>query len=181
MRVLTLSTLFPDATRPNFGIFVERQTSGLAAHPDVELRVVAPIGLPPWPLNRHAHYRALACVPREEVWRGLNILRPRFTTVPGTAGRFHAAALTAALRPILDRLRDTFVFDVIDASFFFPDGPPQSRLGSVTACRSRSRRAVPTSTTGVGHPPLRRRFVAQDRRRTVFWRSVRRCATTWRH
>ena len=26
LRVLTLSTLFPDATRRNFGVFVERQT-----------------------------------------------------------------------------------------------------------------------------------------------------------
>jgi teichuronic acid biosynthesis glycosyltransferase TuaC len=51
MRVLTLSTLFPDASRPNFGVFVERQTLGLAAHPGVDLRVVAPIGLPPGPLR----------------------------------------------------------------------------------------------------------------------------------
>ena len=50
LRVLTLSTLFPDASRPNFGVFVERQTLGLAAHPDVDLRVVAPIALPPNPL-----------------------------------------------------------------------------------------------------------------------------------
>ena len=39
LRVLTLSTLFPDAARPNFGVFVERQTLGLAAHPDVELSI----------------------------------------------------------------------------------------------------------------------------------------------
>ena len=42
LRVLTLSSLFPDATRPNFGVFVEQQTLGLAAHHDVELRAVAP-------------------------------------------------------------------------------------------------------------------------------------------
>jgi teichuronic acid biosynthesis glycosyltransferase TuaC len=35
LRLLALSTLFPDATRPNFGIFVERQTLGLAAHPKI--------------------------------------------------------------------------------------------------------------------------------------------------
>ncbi len=33
LRVLTLSTLYPDATRPNFGVFVEQQTRGLAEHP----------------------------------------------------------------------------------------------------------------------------------------------------
>ena len=60
LRVLTLSTLFPDATRRNFGVFVERQALGLAAHPDVDLRVVAPIGLPPFPLGLSGRHAALA-------------------------------------------------------------------------------------------------------------------------
>ncbi len=47
LRVLTLATLFPDAARPDFGVFVERQTLGLAALDDVAVRVVAPLGLPP--------------------------------------------------------------------------------------------------------------------------------------
>jgi teichuronic acid biosynthesis glycosyltransferase TuaC len=129
LRVLTLSTLFPDATRPNFGVFVERQTLGLAAHPDVDLRVVAPVGLPPWPLTRHAHHRALAALPRRETWKSLVLERPRFLALPATQGRFHAAALTRALRPVLDRVRRDFAFDVIDASFFFPDGPAAVALG----------------------------------------------------
>ena len=129
LRVLTLSTLFPDATRPNFGIFVERQTRALAARDGVEVCVVAPVGLPPWPLRRHRHYRALAALPAAETWRGLAVRRPRFTTLPGTQGRFHAAALRRALTPLLDRVRDKFAFDVIDASFFFPDGPAAVAFG----------------------------------------------------
>ena len=39
LRVLTLSSLFPDPTRPNFGVFVERQTLGFAARDDVTLTV----------------------------------------------------------------------------------------------------------------------------------------------
>lgn len=124
LRVLTLSTLFPDASRPNFGVFVERQTLGLAVQPDTHVTVVAPVGLPPWPLRRE-HHRALADLPREEDWKGLTVHRPRFQTLPATGGRFHAAALTRALTPVLDRLR----FDVIDASFFFPDGPAAVALG----------------------------------------------------
>ena len=129
LRVLTLSTLFPDASRANFGVFVERQTLGLAAHPDVALTVVAPVGLPPWPLSRHPRYRALAALPARETWQGLDVHRPRFTVLPGTGGRFHAAALARALRPVLDRIRAGAGFDVIDASFFFPDGPAAVALG----------------------------------------------------
>jgi hypothetical protein len=61
LRVLTLSTLFPDATRPDFGIFVERQTQALAARPETAVRVVAPVGLPPCRLRC---IRAIARSPR---------------------------------------------------------------------------------------------------------------------
>lgn len=129
LRVLTLSTLFPDATRPNFGVFVERQTLGLAALPETEIRVVAPVGLPPFPLSRHPGYRSLAALPRSEPWKGLSIERPRFLNLPATGGRFHAAMLSRALIPVLKRIRREFAFDVIDASFFFPDGPAAVALG----------------------------------------------------
>jgi teichuronic acid biosynthesis glycosyltransferase TuaC len=129
LRVLTLSTLFPDASRPNFGVFVERQTLGLAAHPQVELRLVAPVGLPPWPLTALAHYRPLAALPGRELWKGLDIYRPRFATIPGTGGRFHVAALARRLKPLLTAIRRDFPFDVIDAEFFFPDGPAAVALG----------------------------------------------------
>lgn len=129
LRVLTLSTLFPDATRPNFGVFVERQTAALAALDDVELRVVAPIGLPPFPLSRIGHYRALAALPRQEEWHGLNVWRPRFLNLPRTDGRWHPAMLVRAVEPVLRAMRDDFPFDMIDAEFFFPDGPAAIELG----------------------------------------------------
>ena len=128
LRVLTLSTLFPDATRPNFGVFVERQTLGLAAHPDVDLRAVAPIGLPPWPLSKLQH-SALATLPPKETWKGLEVYRPCFLAMPGIGGRLHATAVTRSLIPLLTEIRRSFPFDVIDAEFFFPDGPAAVALG----------------------------------------------------
>ncbi len=129
LRVVTLSSLFPDASRPNFGVFVERQTLGLAAHPDVELKLVAPVGLPPWPLSRLGRYAALSALPRHEMWKGVETWRPRFANLPGTGGRFHAATLTARLKPLLRAIQRDFAFDVIDASFFFPDGVAAVALG----------------------------------------------------
>lgn len=129
LRVLTLSTLFPDASRPNFGIFVERQTLGLAAHPEVDLRVIAPVGLPPFPLSRSSRYAALAALPTRQNWKGLDLHRPRFTNLPGIGGRSHAGMLVRALTPVLALLRADFSFDVIDAEFFFPDGPAAVALG----------------------------------------------------
>lgn len=129
LRVLVLSTLFPDASRPNFGIFVERQTLSLAERDDVEVRVVAPRGLPPGPLARLGRYAALAALPAHEQWKGLRVDRPRFLNLPGTGGRFHARAMAAALTPLLREIRKDFPFDVISAEFFFPDGPAAILLG----------------------------------------------------
>lgn len=160
LNVLTLSSLFPDATRPNFGIFVERQTAALAMRPGIAVRVVAPIGLPVWPLARSARFRAQAALPLREEWAGLDVSRPRFMTIPGTAGRFHVPALVRALTPVLDRLRDEARFDVIDASFFFPDGPAAVALGR--------RYGVPVSIKARGadihlwgHAPATRHQVAR--------------------
>jgi glycosyltransferase involved in cell wall biosynthesis len=129
LRVLTLSTLFPDASRPDFGVFVEKQTRGLAARADVQLQVVAPLGLPPKPFSAAPRYRALDALPLREAWRGLDVHRPRFINLPGTSGRFHAPMLTRALIPLLTEIRRTFPFDVVDAEFFFPDGPVGIALG----------------------------------------------------
>lgn len=62
LRVLTLSTLFPDAARPELGRFVARQTIGLSELSGVDVRVVAPRGLPPDRSSRWiAIARSLAC------------------------------------------------------------------------------------------------------------------------
>ncbi|HEX8525555.1 glycosyltransferase, partial [Allosphingosinicella sp.] len=123
LRVLTLSTLFPSSAEPTLGVFVERQTLGLAARPDVELEIVSPIGLPPWPLSLHPHYSARAALPREERWKGLRIHRPRYSVWPRVAPGRTSRAMARALLPLLRRIRERFPFDLIDAEFFWPDGP----------------------------------------------------------
>lgn len=128
LRVLTLSTLFPDMSRPTFGVFVERQARELARRPDVDVTVIAPIGMPPWPLSRHPRYRPLTHLKREEQWKDLTVHRPRFPIVPAIGGRFNVGAMTRAILPLVRRLHGERPFDVIDASFFFPDGPVAMRL-----------------------------------------------------
>lgn len=130
LRVLTLSTLFPDRTRPGFGGFVERQALGLAAHPDVELQVVAPYAVPPTPwAKRHPVYREISGLPARESWKGLDVHRPQFPTIPLIGGRLNPWSMWWTLIPLLDAIRADFPFDVIDAEFFYPDGPAAVRLG----------------------------------------------------
>ena len=122
LRVLTLSTLFPDATRPNFGIFVQQQIRAMANRDNAQITVVAPIGVPPRPLSRLGRFAKLDRVPTSEIWNGVQLYRPRFHALSADK---RPAAIVSALTPILDTLK----FDVIDASFFYPDGPAAVMLG----------------------------------------------------
>mgnify|MGYP001081883795 FL=1 len=124
LRILSIATLFPDAARPNFGLFVEKSLLALAAQPGVILTIVAPVGLPPFPLSLHPRYRALRRLPQRETWRGLTVHRPRFTLIPKFGAARNPAAIARAVLPIA-RQGD---FDVVDAQFFYPDGPAAMRI-----------------------------------------------------
>ena len=128
LRVLTLATLFPNGLRPTLGVFVERQTQALAAREDVEVQVVAPVGLPVWPLVRHPHYAPLRTLPLRETWNGLPVHRPRYRVWPRIGATGTARRMAASLLPVLRRIREDFPFDVIDAEFFWPDGPAAALL-----------------------------------------------------
>src|SRR3546814_10372817 len=127
LRVLSIATLFPDAARPNFGLFVERSLRSLAAQPGIDLTVVAPVGLPPWPLSLHPRYRALRRLPRSEQWNGLTVHRPRFRLLPRVGTRLNPTAIAGAVMPLARAAAPA----VIDAEFFYPDGARKStRLNS---------------------------------------------------
>lgn len=128
MHILTLATLFPNAAQPNFGIFVERQTAGLAARDNVQVTIINPIGIAPWPLNRSARYAPLTKLPVHEQWHGLNIYRPRFTLIPKFGGPLNPAMIARRILPLVKKLHAENPFDLIDAEFFYPDGPAAMRI-----------------------------------------------------
>jgi glycosyltransferase involved in cell wall biosynthesis len=128
LRVLTLATLFPNDARPALGGFVERQTQALAALPGVEVEVVAPVGLPVWPLSLHPRYSWLRPLPARETRNGLVVHRPRYRIWPAVLKAQRVRTMVAALLPVLRDIRGRFPFDVIDAEFFWPDGPAANRL-----------------------------------------------------
>ena len=123
LRVLSLSTLYPTDQTPNFGVFVERQMQAVAMRGDVDLVMVNPIGLPPFPLSLHPRYAAQRGAAPSELRGGVQVLRPRFTLIPGIGGQFNAAAEARAVLPLARKLHAETPFDLVDAQFFYPDGP----------------------------------------------------------
>jgi teichuronic acid biosynthesis glycosyltransferase TuaC len=129
LRVLTLSTLFPNPIYQNFGVFVGNQTMRLAARADVELRVISPVPVPPFPLHRHKLYRDLCSLPAMSHWAAVPVFYPRFPIIPSLSAPINAVLLYRKVKPLLTRMRaEGFDFDVIDAEFFYPDGPAAARL-----------------------------------------------------
>lgn len=123
LRVLSISTLFPSPRRPGFGKFVEYQFKAVAAQDEVDLVVFNPVGLPPWPLSQCKPYSDYARNPDAEHLDGLDVRYPRFRLIPRFGANGNAARIAKAIIPLARQLHAQRPFDLVDAQFFFPDGP----------------------------------------------------------
>ena len=151
MRVLTLSTIFPNPAQPMLGPFVFERIDHAARHVDV--RVIAPI----------AWFGRSRSVPRSIVRSNLRIEHPTFFYLPGALKFLDGVFLFLSILPTVRRLRRTFDFEVIDAHFGTPDGVAAVLLGGWF------RRPVVITLRGFEH-----QFVKYRSRRMVMGWALRR-------
>lgn len=128
LRVLSLSTLFPSPARRGFGLFVARQAQALSRRGDVELVVINPIALAPQPFDRVINSPAERALPAQARDWGVEVHYPRFRTIPRLGVRWNPALIARSVLPLARRLHAEAPFDVIDAQFFYPDGPAAARI-----------------------------------------------------
>lgn len=119
-RVLSLSTLFPNAAHPRFGIFVAKSLEALQRDTHWDVTLINPIGLPPLALGR---YRPLAEAAVDDREFGFAVHRPVFRLLPKVGGRLNPGLIARAVLPLARRLHAENPFDLVDAQFFYPDGP----------------------------------------------------------
>src|SRR5690606_22904961 len=130
LRVLTLSTLYPNAEMPNFSIFVENRLRHLLLSGEVAARVVAPVPWFPFTDPRFGAYAQQARIPRAETRHGIEILHPRYAMLPGVGMYLQPWAIYRAVLPVLRRMiAEGFDFEVIDAHYFYPTGVAATWLG----------------------------------------------------
>jgi glycosyltransferase involved in cell wall biosynthesis len=123
LRVLTFTTLYPNAARPNHGVFVENRLRQTLARHEMAATVLAPVPFFPFTAAAFGAYALYARAPREEVRHGIAVHHPRFLLIPkfGMSAApllLYRGALAACRRLGLDKSK----FDVIDAHYFYPDG-----------------------------------------------------------
>ena len=98
LRILTFSSLYPNAAQPTHGVFVEQRLRHLTATGGVRATVVAPVPWFPTRAPLRGRYGLYATVPPHEVRHGITIHHPRHVVIP-KVGMRAAAWLMIRSRP----------------------------------------------------------------------------------
>jgi glycosyltransferase involved in cell wall biosynthesis len=123
LRILTVTTLFPNAVLPAHGIFVENRLRRVAESGQAALRVIAPVPWFPFKAKVFGDYSAWARVPRFERRHGLTVTHPRYLVLPKLGMLLQPFFLYRALLSETRRLKkEGLEFDLIDAHYYYPDG-----------------------------------------------------------
>jgi teichuronic acid biosynthesis glycosyltransferase TuaC len=130
IKILTLSTLYPNEEMPYQGTFVEGRLLELVRGRKVAAFVVAPVPWFPWKGRTFGRYAAFARVPSQEQRHGLTVRHPRYPVIPKCGMTLAPYLMYEALKSHVGRiLRRDFPFDLIDAHYFYPDGVAAALLG----------------------------------------------------
>jgi len=123
MRFITISTLYPNSEDPKHGIFVEtRLRKYLAAYPETNVKVIAPVPWFPFRSERYGEYGRFARIPRNEQWNGLEVYHPRYLVIPKVGMLVTPVFLALSIYLCMKRLTKSFKPDFIDGHYFYPDG-----------------------------------------------------------
>jgi teichuronic acid biosynthesis glycosyltransferase TuaC len=120
MNVLTFSSLWPNPVQPLHGLFVRARIRALAEL--CSLKVVAPV---PWfvPVRGLGQrYYGYTQVPLHERQEALTVFHPRYLVLPKIMKWSDGYFMFASLSQTINRLRQEFAFDLIDAHWAYPDG-----------------------------------------------------------
>ncbi len=126
-RIVVFSTLFPSSVQPGAGVFIRERMFRVAR--ELPLTVVSPV---PWfPFQAlirrfRPHFRPMP--PYRETMDGIEVLHPRFFSVPGLFKRLDGWLLALGAFRLMRRLRHEGRCDLIDSHFAYPDGYAASLL-----------------------------------------------------
>src|SRR4051812_23992883 len=162
LRVLILSSCYPDSGRPNLGNFVQRQMIELAGRPGLELEIVVPRARVLFPLSLLARWPQPDALAPQEERKGLSVHRLIYPALP-RASWLRPPLLARRLLPLLRDIRAHFPFDLISAEFAWPEGPAAVRLGRALGVAVSIKARGPDFQQPAANPLLRRQLLASGR------------------
>ncbi|MGB0749212.1 MAG: glycosyltransferase family 4 protein [Magnetospiraceae bacterium] len=123
LRILTFSTLYPNAAQPNHGVFVETRLRRLVETHPVDVQVMAPVPWFPSTAPRFGSYAKFAAAPKQETRFDIPITHPCYPVIPRVGMTIAPYLLYRAVRaPMARMLEQMGGADLIDAHYFYPDG-----------------------------------------------------------
>jgi teichuronic acid biosynthesis glycosyltransferase TuaC len=132
LKLLTFTTLYPSASQPNHGVFVENRLRHLRERHDVESVVIAPVPWFPSSNSRFGRMADYARTPKEENRHGIQVFHPRYLVIPKIGMRIAPYSLASVGWAMVRRLiRNGMSFDMIDAHYLYPDAVAAARLGKL--------------------------------------------------
>lgn len=130
MKILTFSTLFPNAAKPHHGIFTETTLRHQLATGEITAKVVAPVPWFPFTSDIFGQYSVMAKAPDVETRIGVQVFHPRYALIPKVGMHVAPFSLAHSAKAVIGRMLDEGDdFDVIDAHYFYPDGVAAAMLG----------------------------------------------------
>lgn len=122
LKVLVITNLYPNNIEPNRGIFIRQQLKQLA--PLCDIQVIAPV---PWvPFNVNLKIFSRWSVNRRIVYQetidGIVTYHPRWLVIPKIFRALYGFFFFFSILPKVLSIKKTFLFDVIDAQWVYPDG-----------------------------------------------------------
>jgi glycosyltransferase involved in cell wall biosynthesis len=128
---VVFTTLYPHASQPQHGVFVENRLRQLVGRGNITSRVVAPIPYFPFRSTIFGPHSAFARAPKVETRHGLDIVHPRFLSIPKVGMVLAPMLLFVGVIGAFRKARRARDFDLIDAHYFYPDGVAAILLGGL--------------------------------------------------
>ncbi|HVH71395.1 MAG TPA: glycosyltransferase family 4 protein, partial [Candidatus Dormibacteraeota bacterium] len=128
MRVLTFTSLFPNAAEPNLGVFIYQRMAAFAAREGNSVEVIAPIPwAPAW--FRGTRRSIFRHVPEVETIGSLLVHHPRYPLLPKVSMPCHAWLMYRGSIALAERLHAERPFDCVDGHYVYPDGKSALLVG----------------------------------------------------
>jgi glycosyltransferase involved in cell wall biosynthesis len=132
IRLLLITTLYPNAVQQRHGIFVETRLRQLLATGEVEAEVIAPVPWFPFSGSHFGEYGRYRQVPAREQRHGVTVHHPRYLVIPKVGMLLTPFFLALSLWLTVARLRRQGLrYDLVDGHYYYPDGVAIALLARV--------------------------------------------------
>ena len=120
LKILTLTTLFPNQRQPIHAVFVRNRIAALSKL--CQVKVVAPV---PWtPLLKFfsRKHKLYARVPISEIQNSIEVFHPRYLVIPKFGRSFYGFMYFFSILGFMIKLKKNYDFDLLDVHWAYPDG-----------------------------------------------------------